>query len=152
MNYSNLSLKHVIQAFLVLMLFSLPLSVTYAKAGCCANHGGVASCNTKTGHQMCKDNTDSPTCMCDGKTAPAVKQSPKPAKAVAPAPVPAKAAAPATVPAKKVAPAPVPAKATAKPASTAGCCSGHGGVKKCDKKTGFQMCKDNTMSSTCKCN
>lgn len=142
MNYSHLSLKHVIQAFLVLMMCSLPLSVTYATAGCCANHGGVASCNTKTGHQMCKDNTDSPTCMCDGKTAPAVKQStpPAPAKAVTPAP------------AKTVAPASEPAKATPKPASTAGCCSGHGGVKQCDKKTGFQICNDNTHSTTCRCN
>jgi hypothetical protein len=35
--------------------------------------------------------------------------------------------------------------------STKGCCSGHGGVSKCNKKTGYQMCKDGTASTTCAC-
>lgn len=32
--------------------------------GCCSRHGGIASCNTSTGMQMCKDGSSSPTCKC----------------------------------------------------------------------------------------
>lgn len=33
----------------------------------------------------------------------------------------------------------------------AACCAGHGGVASCNKSTGQQMCKDGTISPTCKC-
>lgn len=32
--------------------------------GCCSNHGGVAQCDKSTGHLVCKDNTQSPSCTC----------------------------------------------------------------------------------------
>ncbi|CAM4467279.1 MAG: hypothetical protein LEGION0403_FIIPPAGN_00217 [Legionella sp.] len=32
--------------------------------GCCSNHGGVAQCDQSTGHQRCKDGTQSPSCTC----------------------------------------------------------------------------------------
>ena len=35
-----------------------------ARSGCCSHHGGVAGCDTTTGHQECSDGTDSPTCGC----------------------------------------------------------------------------------------
>jgi hypothetical protein len=35
-----------------------------ARSGCCSHHGGVAGCDTATGHQECNDGTDSPTCGC----------------------------------------------------------------------------------------
>ncbi|MFJ1269459.1 hypothetical protein ACD661_12905 [Legionella lytica] len=37
---------------------------TGSAKGCCSNHGGVAQCNKATGHQMCKDGTQSPSCTC----------------------------------------------------------------------------------------
>lgn len=37
---------------------------TTGTKGCCSSHGGIASCNTSTGSQMCKDGTTSPTCKC----------------------------------------------------------------------------------------
>jgi hypothetical protein len=33
----------------------------------------------------------------------------------------------------------------------AGCCSGHGGIDRCDTKTNFFVCKDKSPSPTCKC-
>lgn len=40
-----------------------PVSTSSGK-GCCSKHGGVASCNTATGMNKCKDGSDSPTCKC----------------------------------------------------------------------------------------
>jgi hypothetical protein len=36
-----------------------------ARSGCCSHHGGVAGCDTATGHAACNDGSDSPTCGCD---------------------------------------------------------------------------------------
>ena len=35
-----------------------------AKQGCCSHHGGVCGCNSSTGHQLCCDGADSPSCGC----------------------------------------------------------------------------------------
>ena len=36
-----------------------------AKAGCCYGHGGESEgCDTRTGHEICKDGSVSPTCLC----------------------------------------------------------------------------------------
>lgn len=32
-----------------------------------------------------------------------------------------------------------------------GCCSGHGGVLKCDLVRGYQICKDNSLAKNCSC-
>lgn len=39
-------------------------STTGTTKGCCSRHGGVAQCNKASGHQMCKDGTQSPSCTC----------------------------------------------------------------------------------------
>lgn len=36
---------------LVLILFALPVSIGFAKEGCCSHHGGVAGCNHATGYE-----------------------------------------------------------------------------------------------------
>lgn len=38
---------------------------TNSARGCCSNHGGVAQCDKASGHQMCKDGTKSPSCVCN---------------------------------------------------------------------------------------
>lgn len=46
------------------LLFA-PLQASLAKAGCCSAHGGVASCDTVTGIQVCKDGSKASTsCVC----------------------------------------------------------------------------------------
>ncbi len=149
---------------LFLAFFLLFGSLTGAYAACCAGHGGVASCNKSTGHQMCKDGTASPTCTCAvpktskksttapldansksaSTTAPATSTSTKPAK-------PAshwwnkKPATTTTAPATSTK-APATSSTSAK-----GCCSNHGGVAQCNKSTHHQMCKDGSASPTCTC-
>jgi hypothetical protein len=36
-----------------------------ARSGCCSHHGGVAGCDSNTGHARCSDGRDSPTCGCE---------------------------------------------------------------------------------------
>lgn len=116
-----------------------PINI-YAKSGCCSQHGGVAGCDSSTGFQKCKDGTTSPSCKCDESTVKPVKE----VKVVKTTKASKKETAPAViVPATKI-------KATTA-YKTTGCCSGHGGVGGCDKKTGFVKCKDGTQSSTCTC-
>jgi hypothetical protein len=141
MNHSNFSItfKNINKICFGLVLFALPLSSSFAQAGCCSRHGGVAGCNAATGHQQCKDGSDSPSCSCSGtKTTAtkAVKVTPKTKPAQAPATHAKTTATPMT---------PVPK------AKTTGCCARHGGVSKCNKSSGYQMCKDGTQSSTCTC-
>ncbi len=38
--------------------------VELARSGCCSHHGGVAGCDTATGHALCGDGSDSPSCGC----------------------------------------------------------------------------------------
>lgn len=39
-------------------------STSGSTKGCCSNHGGIAQCDKSTGHQLCKDGTQSPSCTC----------------------------------------------------------------------------------------
>jgi hypothetical protein len=39
-------------------------AIQEARSGCCSHHGGVAGCDTATGHQACGDGSDSPSCLC----------------------------------------------------------------------------------------
>lgn len=139
----SLQKSSIVTGLITLSLAFIPASALYAKAGCCSKHGGVVGCDTASGLQRCKDGTTSPSCACDGSTRKAapVNKTTKPA------------AAPKTTTrhgststATTTTPAPVPAAT-----KTTGCCSGHGGVLKCDTKTGFQICKDGSHSNTCKC-
>lgn len=38
--------------------------VKESKSGCCSHHGGVCGCDSNTGHQLCCDGADSPSCGC----------------------------------------------------------------------------------------
>ena len=58
---SLIMLQVVIALFL---LFSFTES--YAKRGCCSRHGGVAGCDSASGHQSCRDGSTSPSCLCEG--------------------------------------------------------------------------------------
>jgi hypothetical protein len=135
-------------ALMILALLSLPMMASYAKMGCCARHGGVAGCNNATGYQKCNDGTTSPSCLCESVTvAPKTKATAKkalPDTLTTPAKKTMKAPATPTKPAKA-------AKTPAAPVKTTGCCSRHGGVGKCNKSTGYFMCKDKTQSPVCKC-
>jgi hypothetical protein len=55
-----------VAAISLILIFSLFfLNISYAKAGCCSKHGGVAACNTTTGQLKCKDGTQAgKTCPC----------------------------------------------------------------------------------------
>lgn len=39
-------------------------STSPGSRGCCSKHGGVAQCDLSTGHLVCKDGIQSPTCGC----------------------------------------------------------------------------------------
>lgn len=147
MRYLSSMLKNVmvIQVIIAVFMLFLPLD-SFAKAGCCSSHGGVAGCDAASGYQLCKDGTKSPTCKCDNsttakpaKTSKTTKVSKTPSTSTS-----APAAAPAAVPAPAAA-------ATTSKQSTKGCCAKHGGVGECDKATGYYKCKDGTVSKTCKC-
>lgn len=152
------------QLLMALFLFASPLAGAYA--ACCAGHGGVASCNKSTGHQMCKDGTASPTCTC---AIPKTKKATTPATAPATSTKPKSKAktstttksAPTTTKPKSswwggkksttTTPSTTTKSTPASGASAKGCCSRHGGVAQCDKASGHQMCKDGTASPSCTC-
>lgn len=116
-------------------LFLMPAMGALAAAGCCSHHGGVSGCNTSTNHQLCKDGTSSPTCLCGGGKSSRTQVKSK-----------------NTVTTRSTSTTTTPAAATTTVnMKTKGCCSKHGGVAKCDTASGHQMCKDGTISSTCKC-
>jgi hypothetical protein len=148
LSMSRLAISLFSSIIVTTFLFFLPMGA-FAHSGCCSGHGGVAGCNNSTNYQSCKDGTTSPSCGCDGSTT-------KPAKAAKTKAAPA-AAAPAAAPApaastdNTVAAPTKSAKAKDAKAAKGGCFSGHGGVLKCDKTAGFQMCKDGTTSATCAC-
>lgn len=127
----------------ILLSFSLS---GFSAAGCCSHHGGVSGCDAASKFQKCMDGSLSPTCLCsDAKAIKAAKPA-KPAKAVTTKTTFKKSTEPTVV--KKKA---EPKKVVPLKKSTAGCCSRHGGVSHCNTSTGFQMCKDGSMSTTCKC-
>lgn len=152
------------QLVIALFLFASPLAGAYA--ACCAGHGGVASCNKSTGHQMCKDGTASPSCTCaiPKKTK---KTTAKPATTPPATTTKTMKKTNKTTPATTTTTKPKrswwggKSTTTAAPASTTksntttgsakGCCSRHGGVAQCNTSTGFQMCKDGTQSPSCAC-
>jgi hypothetical protein len=145
------------QVILLLFLFASPLAGAYA--ACCAGHGGVASCNKATGHQMCKDGTASPTCTC------AVPKTSKKATTATTTPATSTATKPKATPKTTTTTSPATttkSTTTSKPSTSSkstptsttsakGCCSRHGGVAQCDKASGHQMCKDGTASPSCTC-
>jgi hypothetical protein len=137
-------ISHIIVALFILFL---PLSEAFAKAGCCSRHGGVAGCNSSTNYLRCKDGTTSPSCLCDGSAAKAAK----PAKVIKARPAKAAPVAAETTAATEATTTRKTKAQKKEPVSTAGCCSRHGGVASCNKKAGYQMCKDGTQSTTCKC-
>lgn len=134
--FNGFRLNFIHQLIVIFALALVPLTDSYAKAGCCSSHGGVAGCDSSTGRQSCKDGTVSPSCACNGTTVTPAKKSAKAAATTAPA-----AAAPAAA----------TTTATTKPASTKGCCARHGGVGQCNTSAGYLMCKDGTQSTSCKC-
>ena len=129
--------RHLLSTAMYLCLFLFSMTV-YAAAGCCSHHGGVKGCQMSTGYELCNDGTTSPSCKC-GKASksyytPKAKQT-------------------QTTTTKKTTvkteeTAPVTDK---KSTNITGCCSRHGGIARCNKSTGFYMCKDKTMSATCTC-
>ena len=130
MKQSNSLLKINIlgQLLVALFLIAFLMPKSFAKEGCCANHGGVAGCNSATGFQLCKDGSTSPTCACENSKKPATsstlfKKPKSQSQAV-------------TTPAT--------------PIKTTGCCKGHGGVVGC-AANGHQKCKDGSISPSCVC-
>lgn len=119
---------------------ALLASPVWAQSGCCSHHGGVAGCNTATGYELCKDHTTSPTCKCKNSTMSTSTTTSstitKPKKHTTTSTTATTTTSATTT-------------TTAKPPK--GCCAKHGGVAKCDKTTGYQICKDGTHSPTCKC-
>ena len=151
--------RSVNQLVIALFLFASPLAGAYA--ACCAGHGGVASCNKSTGHQMCKDGTASPTCTC------AVSKTTKKATIQTTNPVTTTTTTKqkTTTKTKNTTNTTKPKRSwwggkstttTTKGTSTSGtsakgCCSRHGGVARCDKSSGKLVCKDGTKSPSCTC-
>ena len=117
----------------------VPFGAAYAAAGCCSHHGGVNGCNNSTNHQLCKDGTSSPTCLCDGGK---MKSTTVKSKNVV---------MPITTNGNSTVTTNTTTETTTVNTKVKGCCSRHGGVAKCDKVRGYQMCKDGTTSSACKC-
>lgn len=133
MKHINLALKSLSPIFVIslLLLFS---PTSFSGRGCCSHHGGMAECNNQTGHQMCKDGTDSPSCSCKGTKFSITKT--KSTKT----PTDNMATNPATT-----------TTTTTTTKTTKGCCSRHKGVSKCNTSTHYLMCKDGTQSTNCKC-
>lgn len=139
------SISSSLFAIIIGFLLFFSLNTAFAKSGCCSQHGGVVGCNNATGYQLCKDGTTSPTCLCTGgvtkKPKTVTKSTTLKSTTVTPT------ATTTTTPVKTTSTKTVKATKTV----TTGCCSGHGGVSKCDKKSGYLMCKDGTISPTCTC-
>jgi hypothetical protein len=145
-----LSTAKIILCLLTLLAFNS----AYAAAGCCSHHGGVNGCNTQTNHDLCKDGTTSPTCLCSGGTSNnTVTKTKKATQSVTQSNSAATSTSSTTA---------TPAAATTTTTSnetttttktkksSKGCCAKHGGVAGCDA-SGFSKCKDGSVSSTCKC-
>lgn len=156
------------QLVIALFLFASPLAGAYA--ACCAGHGGVASCNKSTGHQMCKDGTASPTCTCANPktTKKATPQTTKPVTTPTPTAKSKTTTKSTSTTTNTTTTKPKSSwwggktnttKGTTTTKSTTtnngtsakGCCSRHGGVAQCDKASGHQLCKDGTKSPSCTC-
>ncbi|KTD02584.1 hypothetical protein OQJ19_13330 [Fluoribacter gormanii] len=156
MKNANLASRWVNRCITILFLLGSPLVGAYA--ACCSGHGGVASCNTTTGFQMCKDGTASPTCKCKkAKSTTATTTTTKSHTTTKTTP-----ATTTTTTTKSKSwwggksTTTQPATSTTKTTTTTttsskGCCSKHGGVAQCDASTGHLKCKDGTQSPSCAC-
>jgi len=138
---STLKVSRIIVCLITLFSFN----VVYAAAGCCSHHGGVKGCNTATNYQLCKDGTTSPSCLCSGGTTNATQNK-------------AKKTTQTTTTTSTTLPTPITTTTTKSNTAvttnakkTKGCCSKHGGVAGCDAASGYNKCKDGTVSTTCKC-
>jgi hypothetical protein len=40
------------------------IGIEQTRSGCCSHHDDVCGCNGNTGHQLCCDGKDSPSCGC----------------------------------------------------------------------------------------
>lgn len=49
--------------FVIMVIFSVNMSKTYANQGCCSWHGGISHCGSN-GRYVCNDGTYSPSCTC----------------------------------------------------------------------------------------
>lgn len=132
-NTSISKLKGVTQLIIACFFLTAPLATAFA--ACCSGHGGIASCNKSTGHQLCKDGTASPTCLCTPKTTFKPKTSTT-------TPLTTKSQTTKTTP---------PTKSITNGSSARGCCSRHGGVSQCNQSTHYLKCKDGTASPSCTC-
>lgn len=138
------SMGRIILCLITLLAFN----TAYAAAGCCSHHGGVQGCNTQTNHDLCKDGTTSPTCLCSGGTTSNTQTNTqtKTKKVVQPV----ANTAPATTSTTTSTTSNAAAVTTSTKKATKGCCARHGGVAGCDA-SGFSKCKDGSVSATCKC-
>lgn len=141
-------------------LFLLLGSTAGAYAACCSGHGGVASCNSTTGYKMCKDGTVSPTCTCPKVKAKAKANTNANANANAKANAVKSTTVTTESDSKKSswwnkATEKKPYSRTVSSPKTSyqsrGCCSRHGGIAQCDKRTHHQVCRDGTQSPSCLC-
>ena len=49
--------------FIIMLIFSINMSKTYASQGCCSWYGGISHCGSN-GRYICNDGTYSPSCTC----------------------------------------------------------------------------------------
>lgn len=128
---------------LIIGLFLIfTLSLSYAGQGCCSHHGGIAGCNRSNNRELCKDGTTSPTCPCTTGTSSSSWWNSKTTT---------------TKPPKTTTTSTKPTTTTETTSTTTstttekqrGCCSRHGGVVGC--KNGYALCKDKSVSTSCKC-
>jgi len=50
---------------ILVSLLAVLAPISEARRGCCSWHGGVDSCDERTGRIVCRDGTYSPSCTCD---------------------------------------------------------------------------------------
>lgn len=49
---------------IIMIIFSINMSITYANQGCCSWHGGISHCGSN-GRYVCNDGTYSSSCTCN---------------------------------------------------------------------------------------
>jgi hypothetical protein len=68
MDYTRILTTKLTPKLCMFLMLSTLCVLSYAKAGCCSRHGGVAGCDIETNHQKCSDGTNSPSCLCGEKS------------------------------------------------------------------------------------
>ncbi|MDR0423328.1 MAG: thermonuclease family protein [Rickettsiales bacterium] len=51
--------------YIIFTIFLLTTSHIYGQRGCCSHHGGVGYCDANNGRIVCRDQTYSPSCICE---------------------------------------------------------------------------------------